>query len=454
MPPPDLRLYAPPPALGTADDDLADLVDSIPGFAGLVYEGGKLTVLASRPSDLGSAGERVRGFLGRRAGDRQEVRTAIDAAVSGLGSRLVRYDFRQLLAWYRAVVIPELATHPGVTMTDVDELENRIVVGVRDRALVSLLQERAVSLPIPNDALVVAYRPDPPAQGPRVLNQNETGEECDPTIALEECPGGGNTGGAGHLQGRPRPVPGGLQLAYFTQGQVLACTLGYNVVKLDNGGTVQPERYLVTAAHCTDDQLQNMGAVVGTVMHQPEGLSTDALAVEVIDPPFTITNATHPDCPQGRFCRFTDAALFQYSTASEANHGRLAFPGVGQLTYETTVPVTSYQYPIVGMSVSKVGSTTGHTTGTVTFSCTGAPFETSQGVMTNLWFLCQGRANYGSGNGDSGAPVVQFLGSPAVAWAVGIHRASAPYFGDANAAMNEFTQTLQGVGQFTLIAVP
>ncbi len=106
------------------------------------------------------------------------------------------------------------------------------------------------------------------------------------------------------------------------------------------------------------------------------------------------------------------------------------------------------------MSVSKVGSTTGHTTGTVTYSCTGAPFETNQGLPTDMWFLCQGRSNYGSSSGDSGGPVVQFLGSPTVAWAVGIHRASAPYFSDASAAMNEFTQTLQGVGQFSFISLP
>lgn len=62
-----------------------------------------------------------------------------------------------------------------------------------------------------------------------------------------------------------------------------------------------------------------------------------------------------------------------------------------------------------------IGATSGRQSGTVQYTCMSV-----YGVFGNKELLCQGQATYLSAGGDSGAPVVAFLGGGNAA-AVGIH---------------------------------
>jgi V8-like Glu-specific endopeptidase len=126
-----------------------------------------------------------------------------------------------------------------------------------------------------------------------------------------------------------------------------------------------------------------------------------------------------PQCPSGAVCRAADVAWFKYDTASW-HYGSIArpananaYPGGSYLAINTSQPVyrltNGTWYAMQGETVSKVGGTTGLTTGTVTNMCSDLYWQTSP--VTQIILCTQIASGNGGDAGDSGAPVFQDTGN-------------------------------------------
>ena len=147
---------APTGGVRTPDDRWAELARRVPGgFAGVMYEmpapgaapratGRPLLMLVdpSRAAEAKAAlAPHLQGF-----------------DVAGASVRAVRWDFAQLYDWYR-YLNGQVWLEPGVTMSDIDESENRIVYGAADEAVRGRIAQRLAALPLPCDLVVVRIVP-------------------------------------------------------------------------------------------------------------------------------------------------------------------------------------------------------------------------------------------------------------------------------------------------------
>ena len=205
-----------------------------------------------------------------------------------------------------------------------------------------------------------------------------------------------------------RPTRAGLQV-HFTR---YVCSLGANV---DHAGG----RSFIINSHCTGKQ----GGVEGTTYAQPSrDIDPTVIATEVDDPLYVSGGA----CPKGKKCRHSDAARALYSSGTASNRGEIALTtGInnGSLTLSGDVGVITGQdnstksFPI-GLTVNKVGRTTGWTQGQVTRTCVNTGVSGSTVLLyCQTWVQNSGGATVVSG-GDSGSGV--WTGSPSSATLVGL----------------------------------
>jgi hypothetical protein len=122
-------------------------------------------------------------------------------------------------------------------------------------------------------------------------------------------------------------------------------------------------------SHCT----RELFVADNTPMFQP-GDTGNFIGVEVFDHPGGIQSSGY-ECPDGFRCRWSDAAVFQYASEVDFEHGKIARPvGTGSLTVDGANPryfITHEAHnSFDGMSLHWVGRTTGLRTGTVTATCT------------------------------------------------------------------------------------
>ena len=141
----------------------------------------------------------------------------------------------------------------------------------------------------------------------------------------------------------------------------------------------------VTNSHCTATQ----GGVQGTVEHQPIASgTTNRVGIEIADP----TYFTGSGCPAGRRCRRSDSSFIQVphpsGPAVTTALGTVARPAVGSFTWNgvDTFTITGESAPVVGQAITKVGRTTGRTTGTIQQTC--AIFNVSGSTITQLCRVC------------------------------------------------------------------
>jgi hypothetical protein len=182
------------------------------------------------------------------------------------------------------------------------------------------------------------------------------------------------------LQGRVRPIIGGIQINF----PGFLCTLGFNI----SGG-------FITNSHCTNVQ----GGVNSTPYWQPLK-STDPvqIATEVADPAY-VSGGT---CPAGRRCRRSDSSRASYANGIAFTIGRIAQtsrPG-RSLTITGQWSITGEGVATVGQVVNKVGRTTGWSQGQVTNTCVDTNVSGS-----DITELCQNFVSATVGSGDSGSPV-------------------------------------------------
>jgi hypothetical protein len=280
---------------------------------------------------------------------------------------VVQHDFAQLKEW-ADLLIPMLHA-PDVYMIDVDEVHNRVYVGVRDEAAIQTVAMRASELGLPVSALTVEV-----IGRPRPRN----------------------------LQGYTATLMGGYQIGVITPWSVPApCTLGFNA-------TFGGQEVFVTNSHCTAKWWEPDGGAI----YQPVWGQFAPVGHEVADvSPRFCGPFINP------WCRDSDAAYVLHSQTRVIAQGRIArsvrrsflgrsWPGDPAVVYEPAHRITHlYTHPVVvGTVLDKTGRTSGQTFGRVTQTCVS--LDSGEG----FWFRCQDVSSMYSTGGDSGSPVYQVLG--------------------------------------------
>jgi hypothetical protein len=355
-----------PQAVGGQGVDQHALGQSIPAFGGFFLDQGVPTVYLTDPSQRGAVGQALSGFLADRG-----------LAASGLQVRQARFSYRQLEGFFDKARTAVFAG-PGGVFADLDEANNRVTLGVEDATAQGRVRAAVAQLGLPDGAVSV--------------------EVTEPIVALSTT-----------LQDEFHDVPGGVQIHFSNY----LCSIGVIA-------QIGSQLGFITASHCTDHQ----GGVEGTQYYQPlSSTNSTVVAVETEDPGYF--GGAH--CYRGRKCRYSDASF----AAQTSNSGRTF--ALGEIAQTNGTPGSldwngSYWNitdvvpgnATVGDPRSKVGRTTGYTTGHVTNSCVDTGVQGS-----NIVLLCQ---DYVSGNGtlvgggDSGSNVFEESGSNAndVAWAGGL----------------------------------
>ncbi|MEM1202613.1 MAG: hypothetical protein AAGN66_05240 [Acidobacteriota bacterium] len=337
------------------DQEMAAIAEEVPGFAGYYFaEDGvpvvQMTDLSRRVDILDIAGpaETVRF---------QQAQFAFDTL----------YAYRQQLT--------DVLSEPGAVYLDIDEVRNRVVVGVssKDAARSALLGDAKTS------RAAVATRFGVPAEAIEVV-------ETEPILDMLT------------LRQRVNPAPGGVEVGFGN----FVCTLGF-VIK--QGGT----NGFVTNSHCTNTQ----GGVENTAYRQPFGQAR--IATEIKDPNYS----TGGGCPAGRLCRQSDSSMarFQNNNAALGQFAKVAKPNGrnnGSITIgnggNARFTLNGKAGSAVGNTVRKVGRTTGWTQGRVTNTCVLTNNE------NNKTFFCQTFVSAGVGGGDSGSGVLKGRKATGLLW--------------------------------------
>jgi hypothetical protein len=338
------------------DDEFARVARTdVPGFGGYYIQAdGTPVVLLTDPRQRGAAErwlatqlpQRARGRLAAAAGRRPVVRT-------------VAYDFAQLRAW--ADQLEGLFVRPDVYLLDVDEVGNRVFVGVGSETAVGAVRSEAARLGVPAAALHV-----------------ETQEAPRPRINLTDW--------TPNLQGgyQINPTPG-------PYGQ---CTLGFNAIR--NGQSV-----FVTNSHCSQSYFALDNGGIG----QPNLTAGNQIGAEIADTPLFYCGP-YVVVP----CRESDSAIMLHNGTRTVNQGVIARTawntgGPGGLTVTGTYTIRAKYagFTPVGTWLDKTGRTTGTTYGQVTQSC----------VRINS-LQCQDISKVYSAGGDSGSPMYIYLGTSEV----------------------------------------
>ncbi len=338
----------------TLDEQWARIASSdIPGFAGVVRsEDGTDEILLS---DIRHEAKALEYFRGRQS--------LAGASNSRLRTRPVEFGFDRLMKW-RLLVLPFLGAK-GISMLDLDEKQNRLLIGVTDPGDVAQAARLSDSLGIPRSAVLVAVVP--------------RGE-------LRQT-----------LRNAAPSVIGGYEIIGVGRG---ACSHGFNT--LENG--TNGNSAFVTASHCSAWTF----STEGTSFAQPVG--GPAIGYETLDPSlgggYWSFYGRAGLCAPFR-CRFSDATLVRYHGGISHSRGAVAkttsagygAPGsvavVGSWQIFNKLPMS---FLTMGRWLNKVGRTSGWTRGQVTRTC----FDHADATRT---LLCQWESTIWSEPGDSGSPI-------------------------------------------------
>jgi hypothetical protein len=240
-----------------------------------------------------------------------------------------------LVEWHDAL-IPRLGS--DVILLDVDEVQNRVTVGIPPTASIITMEEDLQRF-MPSDAFVVQHA------GPFTLDLT--------------------------LRQTVRPVKAGVQIG------PAGCTLGFNT---QYGGA----RAFVTASHCSATVF---GADSG-FMYQPVG--GGKIGYEVLDKAPAIGYTQIPWTGQGVVCgspgcRYSDSQVTLYYDSVASLQGEIArttffgTTGPGSITIDPTAYFTvgnklTFPWLTVGRWASKIGQNSGWTRGQITNSCVNVSF--------------------------------------------------------------------------------
>lgn len=358
----------------THDDLLLEIAQLVPEFGGkYVSEDGAtlhVHVLAGQEDVL----------------DAEEVKQAIESVhpsfTDGREVSLIpaQFTMTQLHGWY-TLMQDSVWAIPEVTMTDLQEAENRIDIGIDDLAAKERIEAKLTALGIPLEAIAIH-------RAGRVRFNNHK---------LDEAIPGGKLEGGYQIGGR-------IITSRFTGTHL--CTLGFPVERVDPATSATTKGF-ITVGHCTQDTITKPwdGGVQSTGFYQPSHSATH-IGTEVTDPE---VSSSLTGCPSGMKCRRTDSAFIELEPGIDFSLGKIAKPTGGGTTVSHTHSfriVSDTSVAAVGDTVHKVGKETGQTGGRVHRTC----------YKHEYWFditvLCLDGASYAKKGGDSGGPVFRITNSP------------------------------------------
>jgi hypothetical protein len=327
----------------------------VPAFGGsyLDDDGSTLHVWLTRPSTESAL--RSRAALATGDGRRTPVVHRAD------------YTFAQLVAWRDAT--RALLALPGVTMLDLDERSNRLVVAVEDTGRDGPSVTAGLArIGVPR-AAVTLTRAGPVTQ--------TLGDEA-------------------------RPLRGGVKLRWNSG----LCSLGFIAQRAGVNG-------FVTNSHCS----VTTGFVDSGKYWQPDKPADGSKAVgsETVDPAYS----TASPCPLGRKCRKSDANFVAAVTGVGLGQGQIARPPLDNTIWNgtDTFRIVGVRDVRLATKVQKVGHVTGRTAGAVTADCLDLKPKN-----TTITLFCQDMASYTASEGDSGSPVFEIINEATNTVAlVGIH---------------------------------
>jgi hypothetical protein len=346
------------------------------------------------PDELAAAiADRVAGFAGIANADSGEVRVmftsksqafergaprAMNALPNNLGSMMqslgvqprmaqAQFDARQMLTFKRAAFAQ--GAKNGVLWVDIDEMSNRVRIGV-DRALepsqLDALHQRMVQAGLPASAFVL--------------------ESSEPYVQMQ------STGGS--IRGQNPPLAGGAQIQFRINGGGASCSVGVPAVR--NGVTG-----FVTASHCSDK-------VYGTDSSGPSQYSAPTLgqqpfATESIDPgPINCEDRISAGTA-GSNCRRSDALFVRTRSPNDVQLGSI-YQANAALTITGSLPVIgTLDFASLNQRVAKTGRTTGTTSGRVTQTCVDVGVSEQSGQPPSYGVLCATVTNVPVQGGDSGS---------------------------------------------------
>ncbi|MQA89081.1 MAG: hypothetical protein GEU90_02420 [Gemmatimonas sp.] len=353
---PDRRLERPHEA------SFHELARSIRGFAGYYFsEEGTLVALLQ---DLGEE-EVARRLLDtvlrqHQVSDRQQPPGRIRFETA-------QFSFLELAAW-RDRASDQVLDVPGVQFTDLDEVQNRFVVGVSRSSA-----REAVT---------------------RVLAENDVPLAA---VVVEEV---GTVQDFLTLRDSNRPIEGGFQVQRGGGG---ICTIGFNAYRSST-------QVLLTNSHCTSSFWNRDTSLFYQNDTSP---GSNLAAFETADPaPF----------PCGFFglnkCRWSDAAGLRKYPSVPWNYGKLARTtswatgagNAGSITVNSDNPrmtiTGEYPFPIGGEMFDKMGRTTGWTYGFVKKTCVDVNKSEGRRLLCQDW-IHKMHATFG----DSGSPIFRWHGN-------------------------------------------
>jgi hypothetical protein len=368
----------------TTDHEFARVARAdVPGFAGYYLQDDGTPVIRLKDQTQRGAAER---YLASQLAAAAKVRRGRSAGVPVRPEfREARYDFAQLKEW--ADPLAALATSRSDVYTiDVDEVENRVRVGVADQGAIAAVRTEAARIGVPGDALFVETQPKP--------EQRVNVGDWNPTLQ------------------------GGIQIASAAG----YCTLGFNALR--DGYWI-----FVTNSHCTNSYF----AYDGGAVYQNTVTGPNLVGWEVADTGLWNCVGT------ALLCRRADAAYIYQSHTRGIAQGVVArtpwaFGGRGGLNIVGQYDIVA-RYAggaPVGTWLDKTGRTSGSTYGQVTQSCV---------TIGNL--VCQDVSNVWSEPGDSGSPMMVYTGGGPTGY--GAHLYGILWGGPSNSYNVTYSSRLPGI---------
>lgn len=382
--PPSLSVEAATPAQATqrpGEEPFRQISESIPEFAGYFLEDDALVGLVT---DMGRAAS-VRTAL-----EPALNRPGVAAVVSRVEIRPAQYSFTQLGEW-RDRAVDEVFKIADVARVDLDEMRNRLVIGLDDGSGRSTVRQKLAELDIPPNAIMIEVT------GRTVLDVGVTAPIAEP-VAFRR---------SHTLRNYRRPLEGGLEIT-----GVGTCTLGF----LARWG-FPLQTVIVTVSHCSNSTMHPDNTAFYQALPPPG--DGEWVGTEVHDP----DHASRWWTPFRHGARKSDAAMVSVTGSTTHNIGYITRTTVrtGGDSASALVDVAnpnmeiigSEDYTMAGQTVDKIGRTTGWTYANVTSTC----FD-DVGI-DNIVRQCSYAGNYGSSGGDSGAPVFIWHGNTVTL--LGIH---------------------------------
>ena len=377
------------------DDKMALIAQSVEGFAGQYIDAeGDLCIRVSDEAVVNSK-QQQEHFLKQLALQDKELAAIIKRYTNNIKFIESQYDFDDLKSYYTEL-LSVIQNSSEITMTDIDERANRLIIGV----------------PSTNAQTSVS-----------VLLENQASPELMKRVAFVVQPRG-----EFNVSLRDSLVEkiAGTQIRYPLAGpspsQTASCTIGFMA-------TVNGKKGFITNSHCSDNLAA--GSVLSNTPYTQGSADGVAIAQESID-----TLSFDQTDPRDLFgsclpnpnikCRNSDALFAEFLpglTGFEFREGFIAKTAeidTGSLVIDENNPafriVDTSSTLLAGQTVLKSGRTTGLTEGEVLRTCvsltSNSPARDSNGdPLETIRLLCQAVAEYGSAPGDSGSPVFSRVGN-------------------------------------------